>query len=75
MVPHIKLMEAQMQSPILTIFVDSQANIQAGIEYHLILTNTIPYTQGCIFVGDEFRNLYTKVNQLFNGKETYTPPI
>lgn len=71
MVPDIKIRETQMQSPILTITVD----ILAVIEYHLILTNTIPYTQGCMFVGVEFRNLYTKVNQLFNVKENFTTPI
>lgn len=64
-----------MQSPILTIAVNILANTQAEIEYHLILTNTIPYTKGCMFVGVEFRNLYTNVNQLFNVKENYTTPI
>lgn len=72
MVSDIKIMEAQKQSPILTIVVNILVNTQARIEYHLILTNTIPYIEGCLFVGVEFRSLYSKVNQLFNVKENYT---
>lgn len=42
MVPDIKIMETQMQGPILTIAVDILANTPVEIEHHFILTNTIP---------------------------------
>lgn len=42
MVPDLKIMETQMQSPILTLAVNILANTQAEIKYDLILTNTIP---------------------------------